>query len=237
MREEVPFARLLAASYALPVEETLRDLADDVASWDAEGLSEREIDSRIRKWGEENGLGRESFIAEYLEENPGFQEQFPGLDLGRVWQAFKYDEWLIECVRSLAFTDEPVAFHPLAAGFWYDMPEHEPPLLIAVMTPLSDPDLGARQMKEKFRAFFGAKAARSTRKYEVENARMLARKRQGMTLREIAVQNLRDQHPDIIHRPAKYKRQLDAEKSRVAKAISAAKEVWKERLPDSSTPE
>lgn len=229
--------RLLAASYALPVEETLRDIADDVAGWDAEGVSAKEIDRRIRKWGEENGLGPETFATEFLEENPGFQQLFPGLDLGRVWQALKYDEWLIECVRSLAFTDEPVAFHPLAAGFWYEMPDYDPPLLIGVMTPLSDPDLGAKQMKDNFKRFFGEKAARRTRKDEVERARMLARRRQGMTLRDIAMQNLRDEYPDIIYRPAKYKRQLDAEKSRVAKSLPVTDEVWKERIPDSSTPE
>jgi hypothetical protein len=237
MLDGLPLERLLAASYALPVQETLQDIADEVAGWDADGVAAKEIDRRIRKWGEENGLGRESFVSEFLEENPGFQEQFPGLDVGRVWQAFKYDEWLVDCVRSLAFTDEPVAFHPLAAGFWYEIPDHDPPLLIGVMTPLSDPDLGAKQMKEKFKRFFGAKAARRTRKDEVERARMLARRRQGMTLREIAMQNLRDRYPDIIHRPAKYKKELDAEKSRVAKSLPVTDEVWRKRIPDSSTEE
>lgn len=66
---------------------------------------------------------------------------------------------------------------------------------------------------------------------------MLARHRQGMSYREIAIQNLRDQYPDIVARPSKYKKQLGTERERVRKAIAADKEVWKERGAISSIDE
>ena len=155
-------ARMTAASYALPLEEKLRDLADDVASWDAEGLTSSEIDSRIRKWGRETGLlDYEEWLRDFEEQFPNTDEFLPGFDPLGLWRAMKFDDWLIECVRSLAFTDEPIAFHPLAAGFWLPIPNADPPLLIAVMTPLSDPELASRQLKEKFAEQFGKRESRS----------------------------------------------------------------------------
>lgn len=227
--------RLTAASHALPVEDALRDLADEVASWDVEGMTRREIDARIRKWGRENGLSPGQFRADLQKEYPGQEELLKRLDIEGLWKSWGYDEWLIGCVRSLAFTDEPTAFHPLAAGFWLPMPIADPPLLLAVMTPLSDPELASRQVKQQYENVFGKKAARKTRDAEVERARMLGQRRRGMSPREIAIQNLRDKHPDIVKRPNKYKRELETEKDRVTKALKA--EVWKERIPESSTPE
>lgn len=227
--------RLTAASYALPVEEALRDIADDVASWDAEGLPAREIDSRIRAWGKDLGFSYEDWLEELRQDMPELDELVPSLDTLKLYKAFKFEEWLIDSVRSLAFTDEPVPFYPLAAGFWLPLPNHDPPLLLGVMTPLSDPDLASKQVKGQFEQMFGKKAARKTKDTEVENARMLARHRQGMSYTEIAIQNLRGEFPDIIHRRHKYKAKIATERERVIKAIKAGDEVWKERLPDSST--
>jgi hypothetical protein len=230
-------ARLTAASHASGIEDGLRDLADDVASWDAEGLTAKQIDKRIRAWGREHGVTAEEFRSDVLKDYAGHEDLVSEIDFEKLWKAFGYEEWLIECVRSLAFTDEPIPFHPLAAGFWLPVPNADPPLLIGVMTPLSDPDLATRQVKEQFTKFYGKKAARKTKANEVERARMLAQYRRGMSHREIAIQNLRDRYPDIIHRPHKYKDKIETEKSRVAKELSVSDVVWKERGFDSSTPE
>jgi len=42
--------RLKAASYALPVVELFRELADDVSGWTVEGVSDKKIDKRIIAW-------------------------------------------------------------------------------------------------------------------------------------------------------------------------------------------
>lgn len=53
MNEAMPIElvrRLTAASRSVGVIEGLHDLTDDVAGWDADGLSDREIDERITQW-------------------------------------------------------------------------------------------------------------------------------------------------------------------------------------------
>lgn len=229
--------RMLAASHAIGVTDALRDLADDVAGWDAEGCTSRQIDHRIREWVKGTAVGYDAFLVDVYEPLCRDIPEAVHFDPQKLWRAFGVEDWLVECARSIAFTDEPIAFLPLAAGYWMHIPDPEVPMLVAVMTPLSDPELGARQMKEKYAEVFGKKAARSTRRDEVENARMLGRFNSGMSYRDIAIQNLRDEHPDIVERPSKYKAVLKTERERVVKAVSAARELWKERFPESSTPE
>lgn len=228
-------ARLTAAAHASGVEEGLRDLADDVASWDAEGLTAKEIDRRIRAWIRKCGISAEQFKAELRADFVGNEDLFEALDFGALWKHLDYEQWLIDCVRSLAFTDEPTPLHPFSAGFWLPVPNTDPPLLLGVMTPLSDPDLASRQVREQFVSAFGEKAGRKTKRNEVERARMLAQSRRGMSHRDIAIQNLRDRYPDIVTRPHKYKKQIETEKSRVAHELRVSDEVWKERLPEAST--
>jgi hypothetical protein len=229
--------RLQAASYALPVEEKLRDIADDVAGWDADGLTNAQIDARIIGWMGEHGFGYETWKADLDKDEPQLLAEFPQLDPVKLWKVFGFEDWVKDCILSLAFTDEPIPFHAWSAGTWLELGDADPPMLVAIMTPLSDPQLAAKQLVEKHRKLFGDKAARSSRKDEVENARMMQRHRAGMSYRDIAIQNLREQHSDIVSRPHKYKAQLERERQRVSKCIGAAEELWKERLPESSTGE
>lgn len=228
--------RLMAASYAAPVVDRMREIADDVASWDAEGLSRKHIDGLIRQWMDAEGIG----FAGWLEEPDvrAIAERFPEFDMQRLWRAYSFEEWVIECVWSVAFTDEPIPFYPFTMGYMYDDRSNpEFPLVVAVMTPLTDVKLAVRQIENKLNKEFGARAVRQNKKDEVRAARMLAMKRQGMSLKEIAIQTLREQYPDIVRNPRKYKAQIETEKSRVAKRIKSAEEVWKQRGVESSTPE
>lgn len=227
--------RLQAASHALPVVERFQDLADDVCGWTSEGVSDKEIDKRIASWLDDEGFGFEAWSAEL--EGDALVKLAPGLDMRKLWKIYGLEEWAIECVRSIAFTDEPIPFHPLSAGYWMTYPESDPPTLIAVMTALSDPDLAARQLKKKHREFFGAKATKANKRDEVEAAKMLQMKRQGQSYRDIAIQNLRSKFPDIAANPTRYRAQIATEKDRVAKRIKSAEETWNERLAESSTPE
>ena len=177
--DEGLFKRLQAASYALPVVETFQDLADDVSGWTVDGISDKEIDKRIVAWLDDNGFGFDEWKAEMIAD--GFDAEKYGFDYQRMWKAYGVHEWAIECVRSIAFTDEPIPFLPFAAGFWLEYPDADPPMLIAVMTPLSDPDLAARQVKEKHRTVFGAKATKASKRDEIEAAKMLQMKRHGMS--------------------------------------------------------
>jgi hypothetical protein len=112
-------------------------------------MSEREIDSRIVAWLDEHELGYETWNAEL--ENEGFLKLMPGINTRRLWEVYGFEAWMIECVRSIAFTDEPTPFHPYSAGFWMEVPEGDPPMFLAIMTPLTDTDLAARQLKKKHR--------------------------------------------------------------------------------------
>lgn len=228
--------RLQAVSYAIPVVEKLQDVADEVYDMDARGCTDREISKHIKDWAKDNGFGFEDWETEMradLKDTP-FLEY---LDLRKLWKAYRLDEWMQECVRSIAFTDKPIPFLPFAAGYWIEDPNTDPPTLIAVMTSLSDPKLAAKQLVEKHQKIFGKRASGSPRKDEVDNARMIARHRSGMSYRDIAIQNLRNEYPDIISRPHKYKDKIETERQRVIKAIKAAQELWKERDWDSSTDE
>lgn len=226
--------RLQAASYALPITEKLQGIADEVYDMDHERRTDKEIDRRIREWANDAGYGYKDFVADFRADFAG--TMFEKLDTRGLWEAYGMDEWLKECVRSIAFTDEPIPFLPFAAGYWMSLPNEDPPILIAVMTPLSDPKLAARQLLDKHREVFGKLASGSPRKDEVFNARMLDRHRQGMSYKEIAIQNLSDKYPDIIRNPRKYKKQLDTERARVIKAIKAAEELWNSRGLGDSTP-
>lgn len=220
--------RLQAASHALPVVETFRDLADEVSGWTVDGVSDREIDKRISSWLDEQGFGYEQWKVEM--EADGIATLAPGLDLRKLWKVYGIEQWVIDCVRSVAFTDEPIPFLPFSAGFWLEYPEGDSPMLVAVMTPLTDPDLAAKQLKKKHREFFGAKATKSNKRDEVEAAKMLEMHRQKMSYREIAIQNLRSRFPDIVEHPTRHRAKIATEKDRVAKRIKSTEETWKERL-------
>jgi len=228
--------RLQAASYALPLVEHMRDIADEVYDLDTEGATEAQIDAHIGTWLEEHGYSYEYWRAE-MEEDFAGTALLDKIDMRKLWKGYGVEAWARECIRSIAFTDQPIPFLAFAAGFWLEYPDTDPPTLVAVMTPLSDPKLAAKQLVDKHRKLFGQQASGSPRAAEVANARMLARHREGMSYTDIAIQNLREKHPDIVTRPHKYKADIKREKERVAKAIPAAQKLWKERGLDSSTPE
>jgi hypothetical protein len=225
--------RLQATSYALSLGEGLQEIADTVYDLDASGATERQIDRRIHKWMNEHGFGYESWLAEVQEGFKGLP-LFERFDLNKLWLAYGVEPWLRECIRSIAFTDEPTPFLPFAAGFWIEDDTQDPPVLIAVLTPLTDPELAAKQLKEKHRKMYGTRASGSPRKDEVFNARMLARHRAGMSYNEIAIQNLREQHPDVVTNPHRYRAELKTEREKVAKRVRAAEDLWKKRGLDSS---
>ena len=227
--------RLQAASESLDVVGRFQEIADDVAGWDAEQVAPREIDRRIVRWLNDNEMGFDTWRAGM--EADGFNELLPGLNYRKLYDAYGIEKWAIDCIRSIAFTDEPIPFYPLAAGYMLEFPKEDPPYVIAVLTPFTDADLAGRQVKEKCKTFFGARAARPTKERDVESARMGRMHRAGMSYRAIAIQVLRAEHPDIVDHPHKYKREIEAMRSTIAKRISADEEVWKERQGESSTDE
>lgn len=218
--------RLLAASYALPVQELLQDLADEIDGWWADGVPEDEIDRRATEWlRSEIGDGSAE-----LEQQWGWVKMlFPSVDLKSAYKQFGVEQWMIDCAKSIARTSEPLPFYPLAAGFYFVVPDDEFPMMVTVTTPFSDPELVARKLVKEHKKLFGTKAAKSTNTGEVEAARMLAMHRQGMSYREIAIQELRADYPDIIHTPHRYRKEISSKRSTIAKRIAALQKVWKER--------
>ncbi|MDO9109000.1 MAG: hypothetical protein Q7U89_08460, partial [Coriobacteriia bacterium] len=94
-----------------------------------------------------------------------------------------------------------------------------------------------RQIKKKGREFFGAKTVKANKRDEVEAAKMLYQRREGMSYREIAIQNLRSKYSDITENPNRYRTQIATEKDRVVKRVKSAQQTWNERLSESSTAE
>lgn len=219
--------RLLAASYALPVQEMLQDLADEIDGWWADGVLEDEIDRRGRAWLEEHLFadGPEELEAEF----GAILALVPNVDPKKLYDALGVETWALDCAKNIARTGEPLPFYPLAGGFYFTIPDPELPVLVCVTTPLSDPQLAARQMVKQHKKLVGTVAAKRNKLDEVDAARMLAMHRQGMSYREIAIQNLRDDYPDIIASPHRHRDKLDRERNRVAKRIAALQKVWKER--------
>lgn len=231
-------ARLKATSYAMSLPEDLRDISEAVYDLAARGATDKEIDAHIHSWMKEREIDFEHWRAQMDEEFADAPFRLDELfNMNKLWQAYGIEPWLRECIRSLSFTDEPTPFLPFAAGYWIEDTLSDPPVLVAVMTPLTDPKLAAKQLVEKHRKVFGAQASGSARKEEVDNARMLAMKNEGFSYTDIAYYNLRKTHPDIVQRPDKYRAELKREKERVAKAVAAARRLWKERGVESSTPE
>jgi hypothetical protein len=161
---------------------------------------------------DEDCFGYSTWKDELDKDELGLLSQYPNLDPVKLWKVFGFEAWVKDCIRSLAFTHELIPFHAWSAGMWLEQPDDDPPLLIAIITPLSDPQLdpqlAARQLIEKHRKLFGDKATRSTRKDEVANARMLHRKRDGMSYTDIAIQSLRQQHPDIVSHAHRYRAEI-----------------------------
>lgn len=219
--------RLLAASYALPVMEALQDLADDIDGWWADGVPEEEIDRQGRAW-----LKEELFPdgpAELEEQLGPFLAQFPDADPEKLYDALGIETWALDCAKNIARTGKPLPFYPLSGGFYYPVPDPEFPVLVCVTTALTDIELASRQMIKQHKKLFGTKAAKRNKLDEIDAARMLAMHRQGMSYREIAIQNLRDDHPDVIQSPHRYRDQINRERNRVVKRIAALQKVWKER--------
>lgn len=160
--------RLQAASYALPVKEALQGLADDVVAWRDEGYSEAAVDQRIVEWMEETGGGFES----WGKENAQLWETYSYLDARKMWEVLSLEAWLIACVKNIAENDEPIPFYPFSAGYFIEHLEGDPPLLVAVMTPLTDPVLAGEQIIEKHKKLFGERAGKRLRTDEVGVAKM-----------------------------------------------------------------
>lgn len=219
--------RLLAASYALPVQEALQDLADDIDSCWADGVPEEEIDRRGRAWLEEH----------LFPDGPSEMEQLlgpfltllPGVDPKKLYDALGIETWALDCAKNIARTGEPLPFYPLSGGFYFPVADQEFPVLVCVTTPLTDIELASRQMVKQHKKLFGTVAPKRNKLDEVDAARMLAMHRQGMSYREIAIQNLRDDYPDITASPYRYRDKITTERNRVAKRIAALQKVWNER--------
>jgi len=133
-----------------------------------EQVAPREIDRRIVRWLNDNEMGFDTWRAGM--EADGFNELLPGLNYRKLYDAYGIEKWAIDCIRSIAFTDEPIPFYPLAAGYMLEFPKEDPPYVIAVLTPFTDADLAGRQVKEKCKTFFG-QGPRARRKSATWNPR------------------------------------------------------------------
>lgn len=227
------------ASQVVPFVQFFRDLADDVDSWWADGVPEREVDRRILDGVKELGWD----TAKFAEGIPMF-DAMSEEQRANILKALRFDEWTIECVKSIARTDKPLPFIYAIGDVFVDDKSmgNEGVLVWAVATEATNPEVVAKKFVRKCKEVFGNQVTkdikpRVMRPGQYTPAESYAKHvHEKMSYRDIAIQNLRRTHPDIITRPHKYKRQIKDEKERVRDEILRFAALWGNRLSDSPTP-
>ncbi len=222
-------------SNALPFLEYFQDLADEVDGWWTEGIPEDEVDRRILAGASELGWDRQAFV-------DGLPEDFPLDEVQRdaLMKALRIDEWTIWCVKSIARTGKPIPFIYAVGDVVVDRSIGEDtPLVWAVATKASDPDVIASKFRKTCKEVFGEQASKNPRSglSGLDATELLAMHRQGMSYRDIAIQTLRADTPDVVAHPWRHRALIAKRRDLVAKRIAAANKLWNERLPDTSIDE
>jgi hypothetical protein len=183
------------------------------------------------------GFTREAMAAAFPLANAVPPEQ-----LSALMDSLGIEKWFAENIRRAVREEDPLPFGLGVGGsFIVAPPDEATPMVWAVATPMSDPDAVAKQFLRNCRKALGKQAfkdvsqhAPRTHEHRFTPEQMVAMHERGMSYKEIAIQSLRDEHPEIVTDPDKFEREWRREKGRIIKVISAAKALWKERAPETS---
>ena len=115
------------------------------------------------------------------------------------------------------------------------------PAVWAVATPFTDPEAMAKTFVRMCRKTFGKQAFREVsqhaphgRPHAFTPEEMASMHERGMSYREIAIQSLRAEFPEIVGSPDSFKVEIKKERARIIKVIAAAHELWNLRIPKDS---
>ena len=226
-------------SNAVPFVEFFQDLADTTQVWMEKGLSEQELDERVLE-----GVRELGWDAEVMAKEIPQLEIIPEEKRAEFLRLLKIETWAVECVKSIAKDEKPIPFiygvGDVIVDVWTFGPDE--PLVWACATAATPPEALAKKLLKTCRETFGRQASkdpkpRVKRKGQKTPAEATAAHRQGMSYAEIAVQNLRGTHPDIIASPGRFKKQIETERMRLRDEIHSFEKLWEKRLPEPPTEE
>lgn len=222
-------------SHAVPFVELFQDIADEVDGWWADGIPESEIDRRILAGTHELG-----FDARLFWDSVPVLRDITDEQRENLIRALRFDDWTVACVRSIARTGKPTPFIYAIGDVFVDHTTlgDEGTLIWAVATEATNPETVSRKFVRKCKEVFGehvTKEQRPKQKWtgQLTPAEAAEKKRQGMSYRDIAILNMRYDHPDVVEHPYRYKAALKAEKERLREEIATFNRLWGKRLPDS----
>jgi hypothetical protein len=173
-------------------------------------------------------------------------DEMPQADLlteeqkAQLLKALRFDEWLIECVKSVARTGKPLPFFYAIGDVFVDKSLGEDdPLVWAVATSATNPEVVAKKFVRKCKEVFGSQVVKDQNPRRMLPGQLTPAESyekhvlQGMSYRDIAIQNLRHSSPGIIDNPHRYKRRIEQERARLVDEIERFAKLWGKRLPDS----
>ena len=220
--------RLLELSEWARVVDWFQDIADAVDEWWADGVAEDEIDRRIRAWLKANEFDPH----EWIVDDPALA-RFTEKEKHALIEALQINKWALASIKHIANTGKPLPFYPFMHGDVIvdntTMGDGEV-MIWAFATRFTDPSVVAAKFMAKCREQFGEQAFKNLDKSQ-EAAEFVRMHRQGMSYKEIAIQSLREQIPEVVRHPELYKKQIKKERWRVIGAIKAQTKLWNERAP------
>lgn len=186
---------------------------------------------------EKVGITRESILEGFPMASAVNEEQ-----LSQIADGLGIEKWFAENIRRVVREEEPLPFGVGVGGVFVDSSlGPEDPMVCVIATKLSDPDALSQKFLRMCKRTFGAQAFKDvgahspvTKPHRLTPEQMVAMWQRGLSYREIAIQSLRDQYPDIIARPERFKDEIKVERERVIKIIRAAQDLWKKRAPETS---
>ena len=226
--------RARAASFMLPWKQFAEILADHLeVDLDKIGYAD---DQMVLDVLAENGFTRETMV----EGIPEFL-LVPEEQRDALLDAIGFEKWMVENVRRGAREEDPLPFGLHAGGTWIDASHEDYKTVWAVATSMSDPDALAKTFVRNCKKAFGTQAFKDVSQHSPQGKehpftpeQMAAMHERGLSYKEIAIQSLRDEYPDIVADPDAYKTQIKREKERLIKVIRAAHGLWNLRMPEDS---
>lgn len=232
--------RAQGLSDSIPLAEAFQDIADEIEDWWTEGVPESEIDRRINAWMKEAGLDPRAYMNTLPAVSHLTEEQ-----KDQLLKALRVEEWQRECAKAVARSGRPLPLIYAIGDVFRDdkmLADEGEVLIWAVATRATNPETVARKFVRTCKQEFGEQVTKEQnprKKWpgQLSPTETLAMHRQGMSYRDIAIQNLRRAYPRVVKEPHKFKALIATERARVVDEIRAAQELWDKRIGDSPTPE
>lgn len=223
---------------AMSLRNAFADAADDVEEMWRKGVPDTVVDRHLHAWIEEEGISARPFLDDERSLDHLTSEQKDMLA-----QALRFDEWIRECVKAIARTGKPLPFFYAIGDVFVDtdtLKEEGDSIVWAVGTRATNPEVIAKKFVKTCKQVFGDQVTKDQRPKQRHAGQLtpteaLGRFKEGMSYREIAIQNLRYDFPDVIEHPHRYRAEIKKERHAVIEEIRTAQKLWGERMPELPT--